>query len=132
VLERGKSKQIAEIITRLAKAGADVNARGNLDETPIFAANYQPEAVKPLLEAGANLEARNRIGDTPLIRYGFMEPMVRELLANGADPTAVAKNGDTALKIARGFQCPTCAALIEAAQKQRAANSPTPQPADIR
>ena len=121
-LERGggTAPQKSEIVEMLAKAGADVNARGNMKQTPIFFANYTPEAIKPLLAAGAELEARDANGNTPLIRYGFMEPMVRELLADGADPTLVAKNGDTALKVAKQYQCPACAILIETALKQRA------------
>lgn len=122
-LERGNGKEVGEIITALAVAGADVNARGNMGETPIFSAHFRPEAIKPLLAAGADIEARDNNGNTPLIRYGFMEPMVRELLADGADPTAVAKNGDTALKTARQYGCPTCATLIETAVKQRATAS---------
>jgi ankyrin repeat protein len=97
-----------------------------MGETPIFAADYTPEAIKPLLAAGADLEARDNNGDTALVRFAFMEPMVRELLADGADPTAVAKNGDTALKVAKQYQCPVCAALIEAALKQRMAGGGSP------
>ena len=90
-----------EIVSELVKAGADVNARGHLGETPIFAANSAPDAVKTLLAAGADLEAQDDNGNTALIRYGFMEPMVRELLADGANPTLVNKRGETPLKVAR-------------------------------
>ncbi|RSL17878.1 ankyrin repeat protein [Edaphobacter aggregans] len=127
-LERNQSKdegqQIAEIITMLAEAGADVNVRGNMNETPIFAANYHPEAIKALLAAGADIEARDRNGNTPLIRNAFMEKVVRELLADGADPAAVAKNGDTALKNAHQYSCPACATLIEEALEKRVASLP--------
>jgi ankyrin repeat protein len=123
-LERsgGNTPQTVEIVGMLAKAGADVNATGNMKETPIFAAHYSPEAIKPLLAAGAELEARDANGNTALIRYAFMEPMVRELLEDGADPTLVAKNGDTALKVAKQYHCPACAKSIEAALKHRAAD----------
>jgi hypothetical protein len=117
---RGKPDQKAEIVEMLARAGADVNARDFMGQTPIFAAEHTPEAIKPLLAAGANLEARDNNGNTALVRYGFMEPMVRELLADGADPTASAKNGDTPLKVAKQYQCPACVTLIEEALKKRA------------
>lgn len=115
-LERGGS-HATEMVAELVKAGADVNARGHLGETPIFAANHTPDAVKILLAAGADLEARNDNGDTALIRYAFMEPMVRELLADGANPTAVDKRGETPLKNAHQYSCPACATLIENALK---------------
>jgi hypothetical protein len=118
-LARG-GKETLEIVEMLVKAGADVNAHGNMGETPIFEAHNSPGAVKSLLAAGADLEARDQNGNTPLIRYGFMEPMVRELLADGADPALAAKNGDTALRIAKQYQCPECATLIEAALKEHA------------
>jgi ankyrin repeat protein len=119
-IQRGGG-ETPEIVGMLANAGADVNARGNQGQTPIFAAENMPEAIKPLLAAGAELEARDRYGNTPLIRYAFMEPMVKELLADGADPAAVGRNGDTALKVAKQYKCPACATLIEDALKQRAA-----------
>jgi ankyrin repeat protein len=116
----GRQKQAAEIVEELLKAGADPNAHDtNMEETPVFAACYSPELIKPLLAGGADIEARDRNGNTPLIRYGFMEPMVRELLADGADPTAVAKNGDTALKTSRQYQCPACTKLIEEAIQKK-------------
>jgi hypothetical protein len=118
---RGTPEQKAEIVEMLAKAGADVNAHDFMGQTPIFAAEYTPQAIKPLLAAGADLEARDNNGNTALIRFAFMEPMVRELLADGADPTAVAKNGDTALKVAKRYPgWPVCVTMIEEAIKQRA------------
>jgi Domain of unknown function (DUF6438) len=118
-LTRG-GKETPEMVEMLVMAGADVNVRGHMGETPIFEAQNSPGAVKSLLAAGADLEARDQNGNTALIRYGFMEPMVRELLADGADPSLAAKNGDTALKIAKQYQCPDCATLIEAALKEHA------------
>lgn len=116
-----------EIVAELVKAGADVNARGRLGETPLFAANSAPDAVKILLAAGADLEARDDNGNTALIRYGFSEAMVRELLADGANPTLANKRGDTPLKIAHQLSCPACASLIEEALKKWVGtNAPLP------
>jgi ankyrin repeat protein len=119
-LQRGNehSPRMAEL---LIAAGADVNARGQLGETPLFAANAAPAAVKYLLAAGADLEARNDNGSTALIRYGFLEPMVRVLLAAGANPTLSDNHGNTALTTANQYGCPACATLIEKALKTREA-----------
>jgi ankyrin repeat protein len=127
-LQRGEP-QSAEIAKLLIAAGADVNARGQLGETPLFAASSTPKAVDLLISAGADLEARNDQGSTALIRYGFMEPTVRALLAAGADPTLMNKRGETALTTAKQYGCPACATLIEAALKKRATSSATSPPA---
>ena len=119
-IERG-GKETPEIVELLVKAGADVNARGNFGQTPIFNASFTPAAVKALLAGGADIDARDSNGNTPLVWAAYNEGFVRELLADGADPTPVNKRGDSALKIARQDSCPACAAMIEDALKQRAA-----------
>ena len=116
-LENGQlgkgEKERTEIVKMLIKAGADVNARGRIGQTPIFYAIKTPEAVKLLVAAGADINARDVFGDTALIRNAYYEPFIQEMLANGADPAAVDNNGDTPLK--RTDFCKPCAALIEAA-----------------
>ena len=118
-------KMTAEIVELLVKAGADVNARGNYGQTPIFVA--APEAVKPLLAGGADINARDSKGNTALLYHAYNEAMVRELLADGGVILgATNMGGDTALKIARKDNCPACVALIEDALKQRAPNGSAP------
>jgi ankyrin repeat protein len=102
----------------LVDAGADVNAHDYNDETPISTAQFYPALLPVLVAAGANLESKAG-GKTALIRHAFVENYVREMLAVGANPAAVADNGDTPLKVARQYQCPACAAMIEDALKQR-------------
>jgi ankyrin repeat protein len=117
-MDRG-CRETSEIIELLAKSGADVNARGASGATPIFDAQFAPEAVKALLAAGADIDAQDDIGKTALVWNAWNEGVVRELLVAGADPTLAAKNGNTALKAAQHSACSNCAALIEAALKQR-------------
>lgn len=114
-MDRGETERV-EIIEMLIKAGADVNARGRIGQTPIFYAIFTPGAVKPLLKAGADINARDSFGDTTLTRNAYHEPFVKELLADGADPAVVDNQGETALK--RAENCKDCATLIKAALNQ--------------
>jgi hypothetical protein len=111
-MDKGETERV-EIIEMLIKAGADVNARGRIGQTPIFYAIFTPGAVKPLLKAGADINARDLFGDTTFTRNAYHEPFVKELLADGADPAVVDNQGETALK--RAENCKECATLIKAA-----------------
>jgi hypothetical protein len=114
--DKGERERV-EIVEMLIKAGADVNALGRIGETPIFCAISTPDAVKLLVAAGADINARDAFGDTALIRNSYSEPFIQEMLKYGADPAAVDNNGDTPLK--RTDFCKPCAAMIEAALKNR-------------
>ena len=82
----------------LLVAGADVNARGPRDVTPLHEAcrlhrEQNPELVAELLERGAEVDRRNEHGQTPLYlacESCAVGPKVREivqlLVARGADP----------------------------------------------
>jgi len=87
-LERaGDKAEIDEILTLLVKAGASVNERGQLGQTPIFATNFNPATIKTLVALGAAVDARDDNGNTPLINSAFIPESVQELLSAGADPT---------------------------------------------
>ena len=56
------------IVSLLLEAGADVNAKGDNEETALMlaAANPNPEVVSLLLEAGADVNARDNRGNSAL------------------------------------------------------------------
>ena len=92
------------VIDALLAAGADVNARGTLDQTPLHDAaefNDNPAVVATLLAAGADVNARNRHDQTPLIVAEFNEnpAVVATLLAASADLSAQ----NSTLLIAAGY-----------------------------
>jgi ankyrin repeat protein len=79
-----------QIIAILIKAGADIDPRDRLGNTPLMLAaqRNQTEAADLLIEAGAKLNMQNRDGLTPLmIAAGRGNiALVRALLDSGADP----------------------------------------------
>jgi ankyrin repeat protein len=52
------------VVSALLREGADVNARNETGNTPLFDAH--PETAALLLDCGADIEARNETGSTPL------------------------------------------------------------------
>lgn len=90
------------VIKALLKAGADVNARSDYDNTPLYgAAIFNNRAViEVLLKAGADFHAQNKGGSTPLYGAAWAneDPAVIEvLLKAGADIHVQNKDGDTPL-----------------------------------
>jgi ankyrin repeat protein len=90
--------QIAAI---LIKAGARIDVRDNLGNTPlIYAADHDRlEMAKLLMDVGAQVDAENKNGMTPLMiaaKDGEVE-MVRTLLARGANPNKSDYTGRDAL-----------------------------------
>ncbi|HVX01418.1 MAG TPA: ankyrin repeat domain-containing protein, partial [Candidatus Babeliaceae bacterium] len=73
-------------------AGADVNAKNNINTTPLLLAalNGKLEVVKELIEHGANVNAKDSDNRTPL--HWVAQPgkldIVKELLEHGADVNA--------------------------------------------
>ena len=104
---------LTEAIHTLIAAGADVNARDDSSDTPIFAACYHYQAVKPLAEAGANLNAKDDYGQTALISC-FTPEFTKAILAAGADPAVRSARGLTAEEEAHQNGATEKAALIEA------------------
>ena len=57
-----------EVVSACIKAGADVNARDVIGDTPLHSAalsNYNPAVITALIKAGANGAAANDHGKTP-------------------------------------------------------------------
>ncbi|OLN94198.1 putative ankyrin repeat protein-like protein 4 [Colletotrichum chlorophyti] len=83
----------------LIKRGADLEARNNKGETPIFqAAQAEPDCLGLLLDSGADVNATDREGNTVLhtacTRFGFLKA-VKILIQNGADLEARNNKGET-------------------------------------
>ena len=91
----------AETVTDCLDAGFDLNARNNIDETPLHHAaqfNASPAVIGILLDAGADLNARTEDGWTPLhvaARYNGNPVVIAMLLGAGADPNARTGDGGT-------------------------------------
>jgi uncharacterized protein len=94
----------AAAMTRLLKAGADVNAADVDGTTPLhWAARLDAvELAAALLGAGAHPDRANRYGVTPLAlaTTNGSARMIEQLLDAGADATAVSADGETLLMAA--------------------------------
>ena len=104
LLESAENGSSDEEIRRLLKAGADVNAKNENDETALREAtedNYI-ETCKLLIENGADLNAKDWHTETALMLAagrGHNE-IARMLIEKGADVNAKTRDGNTALMIA--------------------------------
>ena len=89
----------------LVEAGANVQARNNIGDTPLNRAaahNGNPVVVKVLLEAGADIEAQSEDGWTPLhdsAVFNKTPTVVTALLDAGANPKAETNEGKTAFDL---------------------------------
>lgn len=91
----------AKIAKILIYAGADVNAKNNIQDTPYLLAGAQgySDILKLTLEYGANIKDTNRFGGNTIIpaaEKGHPET-VKILLKAGVDPNHINKLGWTAL-----------------------------------
>ncbi|MYI67020.1 MAG: hypothetical protein F4107_13950, partial [Gemmatimonadetes bacterium] len=114
------------VITALVQAGADVNARGAWDNTPLHdaAEHGTPRVVRALLAAGAEVDARPRgfdsysgVANTPL-HHAARNPdpeVTAALLEAGADVNAQGARGVTPLHYAAWNRDPAVAELLLAA-----------------
>jgi hypothetical protein len=97
----------ADVVAALLKAGAEIEARDEIDRTALmFAAedNPNPDVIAALLKAGAEIEARDDFGYTALIRAAGGNPnstVIAELLKAGADGKAKDNAGLTAFDNAK-------------------------------
>ena len=114
----------AESVTACLEAGADLNARHDVDwdspdggNTPLhFASGYSwdPAVFTVLLEAGADVEARNGHGQTPLhlVAQANKPVVVAELVEAGADLNARDRDGNTPLHASGRAGYPPVAHLL--------------------
>jgi ankyrin repeat protein len=94
----------SEVVTLLARAGADLNAQvapKGRSALMLAAQNGHTDTVAALLAAGADVNARNEYGGNALSSAaGNRYPdIVRLLLEAGADPRAKTQSGHTALMV---------------------------------
>jgi ankyrin repeat protein len=92
-----------ETLKALIDAGADVNARNQMDATALLWAAGDPEKSRILIERGADVKAQSKQGRTPLM-MAAMRPgdsaIVELILSKGADIQARDRFGATALSLA--------------------------------
>ncbi|MDE2874096.1 MAG: ankyrin repeat domain-containing protein [Gemmatimonadota bacterium] len=130
----GSASEMTAVVTVLLEAGADVNARGNVQNTALHHAaggkyvqrardRYDhvetPDVVAALLAAGADVNARDLNGNRPLHHAASAEGVetVTMLIQAGADIRARDSEGNTPLLMAayRGFRNPEIVeVLVEA------------------
>jgi ankyrin repeat protein len=97
----GRDGNHVEVARRLIAAGADVNAKDSIEDSPFLYAGAEGrnEILKMTLAAGADLKSTNRYGGTALIpaaHHGHPET-VKILLGTAIDKDHVNKLGWTAL-----------------------------------
>jgi len=112
-----------QIVAILLKAGARVDARDSLGNTPlIYAADHDRlEVAKLLLDVGAQIDAENKNGMTSLMiaaKDGEVE-MVRTLLARGANPNKSDYTGRDALGWAADSHRQAIIVLLKDAQAHK-------------
>ena len=106
------------IIEALVAAGVDVNAGNQDNEGAIFAACFDPRAVKPLAAAGANLNAKNGVGNTALMTCDDPQ-FAKQMIQAGANLLVKNRDGFTAAQVARKLGHADIADILDAAMKSK-------------
>jgi ankyrin repeat protein len=99
-----------KFIKALIERGADINARDNLQATPLLKVldkgkGYALEVIKCLLENGADINAQNSMGMTPLLlallcsKKEVNNELIECLLNYNPDVTIANENGTTPLHL---------------------------------
>ncbi len=104
-----------EAMKLLLDAGADVNAKSQLEATALIWGAADPAKVRLLVDRGADVNARSKLGRTPLMSAAAIagaSETVRLLLAKGADPQAKDTHGNSALLTAADAGDPETVRLL--------------------
>jgi len=88
-----------ELVSALTEDGADIEAKGHWEMTPLLLATARGniDIVKLLIEKGANIEAKDRMGRTPLHISSDWNEIFFLLIEKGANIEAIDKWGKTPL-----------------------------------
>lgn len=98
----GDIKNQPSCLRILIAHGANVNAKGNLGETPLGLGSWSIDCIRILLKSGADVNAADAQGETPLIEAAWQgtDNAVTLLLDAGADPNVHGMAGWTPLMYA--------------------------------
>jgi ankyrin repeat protein len=121
----GDRKNQASCLRILIAHGANVNARGNLGETPLGLGSWSVDCIHVLLERGAKVNVANSRGETPLMEAAWQgtDETVKLLLDAGADPNAHNSDGWTPLMCAVIHRAPpSVSALLDAGAQDNTRN----------
>jgi ankyrin repeat protein len=121
LLEAARSGQ-TQAARLLLDLGADVNARGEPDATPLMWASGKghKETAEALLERGADIDAKGMLGWNPLLwakSEGHTE-VVELLLTNCADLNAKTTEGERAIDLAARYERTTILQLLQQAHSK--------------
>lgn len=128
-----------EAIRAIVKAGADISAVAEVQNTPLHeaVAGDKAEAVQALLELGANPNAKSQSGLTPL-HWATLLPIPRRpkgssvieiLVQRGADVNAGAEDGATPLDLAVAKNNPCAVELLRSLNAKQPTEKQTSRPA---
>lgn len=104
-------RKLAEMTAALIRLGVPLEARSDIDWTPLMGADV-PEAARLLIAAGANVNAKSGSGETPLLLAND-DRIAIMLLEAGADPHAKDSDG-TVRQHARAAHLPATLAWLDA------------------